>query len=97
MEPFIIILALIGAVVVGVGIVWPIIEAVLFGVLDTWLTILNAGWQAFHPRHWWWLIRWPWVKAWHRLFGQNRYTASQTMGEWVHIPPFKLYRVRKKR
>jgi hypothetical protein len=66
----------------------------LFGIMSTWIVILAAGWKAFKPMHWWWLIRTPWEQSASRLFGSAAYTVAQEVGNWVHVPPFKLYRIR---
>lgn len=95
MNALVVLLSVCGGLWLLLRVILPVAEALLFGVLDTWLTILNAGWKAFRPRHWWWLIRNPWVNAASRLFGMDAYTTEQTMGNWRHVPPFKLYRISK--
>ena len=70
----------------------PILEALLFGILNTLLIMFAAGKSSLRIKHWWWIVRNPWVKAWSRLFGFNRFTSSQECSKWVHEPPFKLYR-----
>jgi hypothetical protein len=81
-----------GAIALSVVLVWPIADAILFGILATWQIILNAGWKSFKPKYWWWLIRNPWIEGWSRLFGVNRYSSEIQRGDWRHVPPFKLYR-----
>jgi hypothetical protein len=95
MTIFLNVLCVIGGLYTFFYIILPILEALLFGILSTWLEILNVGWSSFKPKYWWWLIRIPWVKAFSRLFGFYRYTSSQNMGEWIHIPPFTLKRIKR--
>lgn len=89
------VLQIVGGIVIVVGVILPICEALLYGVMSTTMDILVAGKKSFHPRHWWWIIRSPWVTAFSRLFGYHRGAVRNEMGLWVHEPPFRLYKVGK--
>jgi hypothetical protein len=95
MTIFLNVLCVIGGLWVFFCIILPVLEALLFGILTILMEILNVGWSSFKPKHWWYLIRTPWVKALSRLIGDDRYTSSQEQGEWVHIPPFTLKRIKR--
>lgn len=86
------VLQIVGGIVIIVGVILPICEALLYGMMSTAMCILVAGKKSFHPRHWWWIIRSPWVTAFSRLFGDDRASRLIEMGEWVHEPPFRLYK-----
>jgi hypothetical protein len=96
MHTLIIILAICGGIWLLLQVVLPVAEAILYGVLSTWLVILNTGWKSFRPKCWWWLIRSPWVGAASRLFGVAVYETERTVGNWRYRPPFKLYRINKR-
>ena len=96
---------IIGAIAVGATIVWPILEAVIFGHMDTLLTLLSTDWTFGidwkKPITYWWLITFlvcnPWKSAWARVGGDRIHTSSITQGGWKYTPPFKLRRTKRRK
>ena len=93
MNAWVVALAIIGGLFIAWFFLVPIAEAILFGYMTMLMIALSHGRKTLHPRHWWWLIRWPWVMAASRLFGVDYYTSSQSEGNWEHVPPFTLRRM----
>lgn len=91
------VLSVIGVITLFFLFVWPIISAIIFGFCYTILEILNSDvwYSCFYPKHLWWTIRWPWVKAWQRLFGEERYCSSVQIGKWKYTTPFFIVDVSK--
>jgi hypothetical protein len=92
------VLSVVGIFYLYFRIVWPLIlEPLIYGFMYTWLLILNADpwYSSFAPKHWWWLIRWPWVMAWERLSGTERYCFSVQIGKWKYTTPFFISDVSK--
>jgi hypothetical protein len=86
------ILSVIGFIWIWFKIIWPIIEAYLFGLIYTIFMCVLGGWESLHPKHWWFIFRWPFVKMWDRLSGDDAYVTEITIGGYTWTPLFRFHK-----
>lgn len=82
--------AAIGAIWILVYLVWPLVEAVIYGFMSCLVTLLAVR-VKWTWKTWRWILCMPWVSAWRRLTRDCYVTEIEQRG-WVYRPPFHLHK-----